>query len=128
MEDLRRRHSKKTHQSRLPVLFATGLGLLAVLFVTNAIRIYLISKNFDKERVDLARQINERESAIRDLKDKTNMLQSGEGVELEARSRLNLQKQGEHVLIIVDKDTAAQPQQEKKASLFDSIKHWFTGN
>lgn len=105
--------------------------LLVVLFVVvalvgyNAVRVYLNARAYDAERANLLKKIADREQSIQDLKDHINMLQSGEGMELEARARLNLQRPDEHVLIILDEKKDKNDQDQAPKSWFENIKSWF---
>jgi cell division protein FtsL len=106
------------------LMFAV-LGLFSCVLVYNTYRVYSMSKQLAAERGDLAQQIKSREQEIADLQAKIKTLESGEGVELEARSRLNLQKPDEKVLIVVDgasaQKTVSKPEQE---SWFTRLKKW----
>src|SRR3989344_712311 len=86
-------------------------GALAVLFVVSAYQAthaYLNVKKIEKEKEELSRKIQERERGIKELEASLKSFESGEGLELEAKGRLNLQKPDERVLIIVgDKNTAS---------------------
>lgn len=121
MERLQTRTRRKKQPSRL-LLFS--LIVLTGLVGFNTLRVYFISRSVKKDGEGLSAQIQSRQKDIETLKEKLNMLESGEGVELEARGRLNLQKSDEHVLIIVEKETATSSEDEESSGFWHRLKSW----
>ena len=107
------------------ILIIWGLALFAVLMVSNTVRVYILARGAEVERKDIADKLAGRELKIKDLEAKLKSLETGEGVEFEARTRLNLQKPDERVLIIVDdKNATAEIDAQKKESILSWIKRW----
>jgi cell division protein FtsB len=124
MDHLKRRKGEKSffHSPAITIF----VGLFCLVMLLNVVRVYVIFRNVDAEERDLKNQIAEKEAHARDLQAKLKMLESGEGVELEARSRLNFQKPGERVLIIVnDKNKTVQTSTSTEQSILARIKKWF---
>lgn len=85
------------------------LLVLASLTLYHTGRSLYLQRISARENADIEAQIKQKEEEIQDLESKLQRLKSGEGVELEARGRLNLQKPDERVLIITEeKDTMDQ--------------------
>ncbi|MEK7576777.1 MAG: septum formation initiator family protein [Patescibacteria group bacterium] len=102
------------------------LGIFSLVLVFNSYRVYSIAKKTNAEHEVLTHEIQDREAQITELKSKIAALESGEGLELEARGRLNLQKPDEKVLIIVD-DNNKKPNQAvapENTSWFSRLKKW----
>lgn len=87
------------------------LGIFSLLLIINSYRVYSIAKKANAEHKVLQEEIQNRERQITELKSKITALESGEGLELEARGRLNLQKPDEKVLIVVDGSDEKQKQE-----------------
>ena len=75
--------------------------------------------------------VNER---LRELEDKKEVLtreledlRSQEGIEREARQKLNYRKPGEEVVIIRDTSSASMGNETVSISFWEKIKEWFSG-
>jgi len=71
---------------------------------------------------------------LRDLEAKKNALtseledlRSEEGIEREAREKLNFRKPGEEVVIIKDASSASVENNTANASFWERVKQWFSG-
>ena len=101
-------------------------GVLALIMFTHAVRSYIIERRELRNREASLEEIQKKEALRADLKEKLDKLQSGEGLEIEARSRLNLQRPDEHVLIVLDdKDKTASTTQKADASFWERLKGLF---
>lgn len=99
--------------------------MFAVLMVSNTVRVYILARGAEAERKKVADELASRQREIGDLEAKLKSLETGEGVEFEARTRLNLQKPDEHVLIIVDdKNATSEKDVQKKDSVLSRVKRW----
>lgn len=102
------------------------LSILALGMAWHTLRSYLLWRGALGEEENITRTIEERTKNIEDLEKKLESFKSGEGLELEARSRLNLKKPGEEVLIIVDsKARPATEASSTKENIFLRVVHWF---
>ncbi len=120
MADLRRRSVLES------TLVLALLGGFALFIAYGALRVFLLKQRFAGENAENQKNIEMKEKEIADLNEKIKKLKSGEGVELEARGRLNLQKPDEHVLIIGDtKNEKSKPIETQTENFFDRVKQWF---
>lgn len=101
------------------------LGLFSLVLVVNVYRVYMLSRAVAQEKQQLDATVQTSEAEINDLQNKIRLLESGEGLELEARSKLNLQKPDEKVLIVIedDKKNGAATSTDKE-SWFGRLKKW----
>ena len=75
-----------------------------------------------KEVKDRVRELTEKKEALTsELED----LRSAEGVEREARQKLNFRKPGEEVVIIQEVNSTPAENDAGTASFWETIKHWF---
>ncbi len=119
MKDLKRLRKKNN------ILILWGLALFAVLMVTNTVRVYVLARGAEAERKKVVDELTSRELEVKDLEAKLKSLETGEGVEFEARTRLNLQKPDERVLIIIDdKNATTERDAQKKEGVLSWIKRW----
>jgi cell division protein FtsB len=102
VDRLKRRGRRKSYLDSPWVVL--GLGIIAVSMTYYALSSFLRQRSVQDEQSLLNQEIEERTAAIVELKQQIDRVNSGEGLELEVRSRLNLQKPGERVLIIVDEE------------------------
>ena len=93
------------------------LGIFSLLLIINSYRVYSIAKKTNAEHKVLQEEMQNRERQIAELKSKITALESGEGLEIEARGRLNLQKPDEKVLIVVDGSDEKQKQEAAPESV-----------
>ncbi|MEK7150719.1 MAG: septum formation initiator family protein [Patescibacteria group bacterium] len=108
------RHMKRGDRGAVFYIYRAGLfvlGIFSLLLIINSYRVYSIAKKANAEHKVLQEEIQNRERQITELKSKITALESGEGLELEARGRLNLQKPDEKVLIVVDGSDEKQKQE-----------------
>lgn len=101
------------------------LGLFSLVLVVNVYRVYMLSRAVAQEKQQLDATVQTSEAEINDLQNKIRLLESGEGLELEARSKLNLQKPDEKVLIVIedDKKNGAATSTDNE-SWFGRLKKW----
>ncbi len=95
----------KQHQRQISWLWRIGVIcalIFAILSVTRAVFVFFQARTAFRETAAIDDAIVRRKQEIIELKERIAKLQSGEGLEMEARGRLNLQKPNEEVLIIVD--------------------------
>ena len=88
-------------------LWRVGLVLalvFAALSITRTIFVFFQARTAFRETTSVDDAITERKQDIVELEDRIAKLKSGEGLEMEARGRLNLQKPDEHVVVIVEDD------------------------
>ncbi len=83
------------------------LAFVCVLVLYQALRAYINMRQVSRQRDELTEKIQKLENEIAENREKIKSLESGAGIELEAKGRLNLQKPEERVLIIVDKSHSA---------------------
>jgi len=119
MTDLRRRSAIES------TLVLVLLGGAAVFIAYGALRVYILKQRFAGGEAETQAKIQAKEKEIAELRGEIQKLKSGEGIEFEARNRLNLQKPDERVLVIIDGEKKVTPSQEIPIEgLFDRIKHW----
>lgn len=80
------------------------LLLVTALFFFSTIKVYLKSKNALSKRDETRKELAELEKRKAELEKDVNRFQSESGLEEEIRKNLNVQKPGEKVLVIVDKN------------------------
>jgi cell division protein FtsB len=80
------------------------LLLVTALFFFSTIKVYLKSKNALSKRDETRKELAELEKRKVELEKDVNRFQSESGLEEEIRKNLNVQKPGEKVLVIVDKN------------------------
>ena len=109
---------------RMKSVFGFG-GIILFVALFGAVRAYRYRQSALHEHETVIKQIDERKREVATLEEKLRHFESGEGLELEARSRLNLQRPDEKVLIILDDKT---PQKEKediqRESIMKRIQTW----
>ncbi|MEK7630647.1 MAG: hypothetical protein AAB417_01275 [Patescibacteria group bacterium] len=76
--------------------------IFAVTAVTRTAFVFFQARTAFRETGAVDDAIGKREQEIRELETRITKLKSGEGLEMEARGRLNLQKPDEAVVIIVE--------------------------
>jgi|GEM_PF-1263569 len=98
-----RRTQGKRKQKTWPWQVGLVLALIfAATAVTRAGMVFFQARTAFRETGAVDDAVVEREREIRELETRIAKLKSGEGLEMEARSRLNLQKPDEEVVIIVE--------------------------
>lgn len=80
------------------------LLLVTALLFFSTIKVYLKSKNALSKRDETRKELAELEKRKAELEKDVNRFQSESGLEEEIRKNLNVQKPGEKVLVIVDKN------------------------
>ncbi|MEK7649674.1 MAG: septum formation initiator family protein [Patescibacteria group bacterium] len=88
-------------------LWRAGLVLaliFAVLSITRTVFVFFQARTAFRETTAVDESIAGRKQEITELEERIAKLKSGEGLEMEARGRLNLQKPDEHVVVIVEDD------------------------
>ncbi|MDA1335077.1 MAG: septum formation initiator family protein [bacterium] len=121
----RRARRKQTQSPKALIIFGVVL-FITIGLVFNAVSAFLRSRNFQKDNNELTTTIEQKQEDIKALEDKLDMLKSGEGLELEARARLNLRRPDEKVVIIVDdKQNTKKDTVDSKKSLWTRITNWF---
>jgi cell division protein FtsB len=93
--------------------------IFAALSVTRTALVFFQARTAFRETASVDDAIRERKQEISDLEARIAKLKSGEGLEMEARGRLNLQKPDEEVLIIVDDES------KQATSTNESARPWW---
>lgn len=103
------------------------LGILVAVMVWHALGTYWLRHLAQKEQAELEAAIAGKRDEIGELREKLNEIEVGEGLEIEAKKRLNLQKPGEGVIIIVEEGSkeVATSSQSGRQRLWNNILHWF---
>jgi|SRR3989344_1157928 len=107
-----------------PLLVFTSVAL-AIVFVLGAVNAYMQKQRAAAEHLALLRDMEERKKAIADLEKHLSQIESGSGLEREARETMNLKKEGEEVLVIVENEPEKDTKTEATASLWERVKSWF---
>jgi cell division protein FtsB len=123
MRRVARRRTKKSLIENPIVLVLIGLIVLAI--VASSVSSFLRSRKFKLQLMGTRNEIAEYESKLEELESRIEKLQSDEGVELEARVRLNLQRPGEHVLVIVDDEENTGEVVDNNSSWWAWVTGWF---
>lgn len=93
-------------------------GVLAGFMLVQAIRSTSIAKREERDHDVRLQEARVKEAERIDLEQKLKKFESGEGLEMEARSRLNLQRPDEHVLIVLDDKKQTPTTTESKSPSF----------
>lgn len=120
----RLKRDRATHARRGPFFWV--LLALVIFMLYNTASAW--RRQFDslRERQALQQKIDDREREIAELKNTLERLASGEGLELEARSRLNLQKPDERVLIITgEPENGSTKKGQASDTYWARVKKWF---
>ena len=121
-----RRHSRPYSLSSRGWMLGL-VAVLAALMAWHALRVSLLSRTLRGERRALEETILKREREIAELKSNIERTESGEGLEIEARSRLNLKKPGEEVLIILSQEATSTTRVETPENgLWATITEWLS--
>jgi cell division protein FtsB len=80
------------------------LLLITALLFFSTIKVYLKSKNALSKNEEAKKELTELEKGKAGLEKDVNRFQSESGMEEEIRKNLNVQKPGEKILVIVDKN------------------------
>lgn len=118
----------RQHQRQISWLWRVGVVcalIFATLSVTRAAFVFFQARTAFHETASVDDATAERKQEIHELEERIAKLQSGEGLEMEARGRLNLQKPNEEVLIIVDDDKKqATSTDESRRSWWKNMLGW----
>lgn len=110
--------------ARTPILLF--LGALVAVTLYRTVSTYIIGRRTAEEKERLEEAVSEKEAAITQLRAKIEKIESGGGLEIEAKRRLNLQKPDEKVLVIVDDRGATTSENgEGKGGFWKKLKGWF---
>ncbi len=107
------------------------LGLIA-LVLTGVIDRYTQHRKVFSEVEKLEAEVSDTEEENQELEKNLEDIRKGENIDIEARKRLNLKKEGERVVIILPPDKNTTTTGEKNSedengreSLWKKIKSWF---
>ena len=91
------------------ILYSKKMVILLLLITAflffSTIKVYLKSKNALSKNEEAKKELDDLEKRKAELEKEVNQLQSESGLEEEVRKKFNVQKPGEKVLVIVDKNT-----------------------
>ncbi len=106
------------------------LGVVVVVFLVTAYqawRSYVDTRAALQKKEEVSQKLIQREREIKDLESKIAAFESGEGLEMEAKGKLNLKKPDEHVVIIVPaKDATSTASQSAATSFWQKIRDFFS--
>src|SRR3989344_8446845 len=105
-----------------PLLVFVSVAL-AIVFVAGAVNAYMQKRRASAEQLAILKKTEERGREIEELERHISDIESGSGLEREARTAMNLKKEGEEVLIIVDDEKKEDAPIAATASIWDRIKH-----
>jgi len=110
-----------------PIVLFVG-GLLILIIVAQASSAYLRSRTFRNQVANLKGESQQYETDIQELESRIAHLKTAEGVELEARDRLNMKKPGENVVVIIDENEKNQSTEGDDTSWWKRVSTWFPWN
>ena len=124
MKDFQERNKFKRMLFSFPVMICilflivfAGWGMFNVLRTKYAL---------DKEIARLKLEIAKAETTRKDYDAQMSEIQTADGMDREARSRFNLQKPGEEVVVFVDDSKkTAPPPENKTTGAYHAILRWF---
>lgn len=97
--------------------------VLAILGTINVLR---TKSSLDREITRLKDEIAKTDKSRQDYETQMSSLQTTEGIDREARSRFNLKKPGEEVVLFVDDAKKETPPPESEvAGAYHAIQKWF---
>ncbi|MCR4280107.1 MAG: septum formation initiator family protein [Candidatus Komeilibacteria bacterium] len=88
--------------------FIIGALAVIVFFIFSTVRDYYRQQSLRDEIGDLSKQISQLSDQRQELEETWEYAQSEDFVEIEARTKLNLRKPGEKVIIVTDPEQAQQ--------------------
>lgn len=100
-------------------------AVIAIVFILGAVNAYIQKRRVSAEYLALSEKIQKRAEDIGDLERRLSDIESGRGLEREARENLNLKKDGEEVLIIVGDEEEKTPAIAETAGIWERLKRWF---
>ncbi|MBI4121516.1 MAG: hypothetical protein HY470_00990 [Candidatus Ryanbacteria bacterium] len=98
---------------------------LALVFAASAIHAYIQKRRASAEYLAVVKETQKRKDDIEGLEKKLSDIESGSGLEREARETMNMKKEGEHVLIVVEDGQNSDARADVVGSVWQRIKHWF---
>ncbi len=99
------RRAQRRQKRYIAVLWLAGLifaFIFSALAVVRSVSVFLQARTAFRETASVDSAIAKREQEIIILEGQISKIKSGEGIEMEARGRLNLQKPDENVVIIIE--------------------------
>ncbi len=100
------------------------LCVVALVLIKSAISAYSKSRVSDTAYQEIAREYTELLARKTQLESDIERLRTPRGVEADIRTKFGMVKDGEHMLILVDRGTTT-PSVAPKASAFDALKSLF---
>ena len=101
------------------LLFLMGVGVMSF-------RALEAGWEAEAERAAVRERLQELEKKKNALTSELEVLRSEEGIEREARQKLNLHKPGEEVVIIKEANTVPVENDAAHASFWEKVKQWFS--
>jgi len=104
-------------------LIILGVALLIVMHSTWVV--YQKKRQSEEERAISEHRLAELEARDTELKDEIGRIQTASGVEAEIRSKFNVAKESEHVVVLVDDTSSSSTTSTSKAGFWQRISGWF---
>lgn len=119
-------------QSRMRAFFASRPVLMVLLLMllgmgVMSFRALESGWEAEAERAAVKDRLHDLEAKKKALTSELEDLRSQEGIEREAREKLNFRKSGEEVIVIKDVNSAPVGNNTAGASFWETVKQWFSG-
>ena len=125
MRDFQEQSRARAFFASRPVLMVLLLLLLGMGIIS--FRALEAGWSAQTERAAVKDRLRDLEAKKNTLTSELEDLRSEEGIEREAREKLNFRKPGEEVVIIKDASSASVENNTANASFWERVKQWFSG-
>jgi cell division protein FtsB len=124
MEDFRRKNKIQRAVYSRSVFF--GLLVIAIFFAQGAWGVYQKKQETERNLEELEAKLDDVQRRKDELKTQIDELNSEKGIEREIRNKFSVAKEGEEVVIIVEREKATTATQVDSLSIWQKIKGWIT--
>jgi cell division protein FtsB len=101
------------------------LAFVSAFLIFSTVKVYIKSRNAVSKNEEIKKEVADLEQRKSDLQKEISRLQSESGAEEEVRKKFNVQKPGEEVLVIVEKNNENDKiNQGESSGFFTKIWQW----